>query len=75
MPVGVKLEEFSQDEPMETWPFRELIGSLTWLTTQTRLDIANSVRGRCEVLRWTQRGTLEDILRYFSVRLETEWIR
>ena len=44
MPVGIKLEEFSQDEPVGTWPFRELIGSLMWLATQTRPDIANAVR-------------------------------
>ena len=44
MPVGIKLEEFSQDEPVGTWPFCELIVSLMWLTTQTRPDIANAVR-------------------------------
>ena len=44
MPVGIKLEEFSQDEPVGTWPFRELIGSLMSLATQSRPDIANAVR-------------------------------
>ena len=44
MPVGIKLEEFSQDEPVGTWPFHELIGSLMWLATQTRPHIANAVR-------------------------------
>ena len=44
MPVGIKLEEFSQDDPVGTWPFRELIGSLMWLAPQTPPDIANAVR-------------------------------
>ena len=44
MPVGIKLDDFSQDEPVGTWAFRELIGSLTWLATQTLADIANAVR-------------------------------
>ena len=26
--VGVKLEEFDEDERVENWPFRELVGSL-----------------------------------------------
>ena len=26
--VGVKLEEFDEDEKVENWPFRELVGSL-----------------------------------------------
>ena len=25
--VGVKLEEFNEDERVENWPFRELVGS------------------------------------------------
>ena len=44
MPVGIKLEEFSQDGPVGTWAFREFIGSLVWLANQTRPDIANAVR-------------------------------
>ena len=44
LPVGIKLEEFNQDEPVGTWPLRESIGSLMWLPTQTRPDIANEVR-------------------------------
>ena len=40
--VGVKLEEFNEDEQVENWPFRELVGSLMWLST--RPDIANAVR-------------------------------
>ena len=30
--VGVKLEQFNEDEKVENWPFRELVGiSLMWL--------------------------------------------
>ena len=42
--VGVKLEEFDEDERVENWPFRELVGSLMWLSISTRLDISNAVR-------------------------------
>ncbi|CAB1112502.1 unnamed protein product [Ectocarpus sp. CCAP 1310/34] len=44
LPVGLKLSEFDQDEEVVSWPFRGLIGSLMWLATQTRPDIANAVR-------------------------------
>ncbi|CAB1117636.1 unnamed protein product [Ectocarpus sp. CCAP 1310/34] len=44
LPVGLKLSEFDQVEEVLSWPFRELIGSLMWLATQTRPDIANAVR-------------------------------
>ena len=30
--VGVKLEEIDEDERVENWPFRELVGSLMWLS-------------------------------------------
>ena len=42
--VSVKLEEFAKDERVENWLFRELVGSLMWLSISTHQDIANSVR-------------------------------
>ena len=42
--VGVKLEEFDEDEKVENWSSRELVGSLVWLSISTRSDIANAVR-------------------------------
>ena len=33
--VGVKLEEFDEDEETESWPFRELVGGLMWLAILT----------------------------------------
>ena len=44
LPVGTRLEEFDKDEAPGDWPFRELVGSLMWLSTQTRPDISNAVR-------------------------------
>ena len=35
MPVGINMEELSSDEPVGTWPFRELNGDLMCLVTQT----------------------------------------
>ena len=42
--TDVFLEEFDEDEPDGVWPFRELVGSLMWLSNQTRPDISNAVR-------------------------------
>ena len=42
--VGVKLEEFDEDERVENWPFRELVDSLMWYSISTRPDISNTVR-------------------------------
>ena len=41
--VGLKLEEFDEDEETESWPFRELVGGLMWLAISTRPDISNVV--------------------------------
>ena len=47
--VGVKLDEFDENEDTESWPFRELVGGLMWLAISTRPDISNAVRSveRC----------------------------
>ena len=42
--VGVKLEEFDENEETESWPFRELVGGLMWLAISTRPDISNAFR-------------------------------
>ena len=47
---GLKLKEFDATEPEGDWPFRELVGCLMWLVSQTHPDIANAVRA---VARYT----------------------
>ncbi|CAB1100038.1 unnamed protein product [Ectocarpus sp. CCAP 1310/34] len=44
LPVSVKLTDFDENEACADVPFRELVGSLMWMATQTRPDIANAVR-------------------------------
>ena len=41
--VGVKLEEF-EEEKVESWPFRKLVGSRVCLSISTRPDTLNAVR-------------------------------
>ena len=41
---GADLGPKQDDEPGGDWPVREAIGSLMWLLTMTRPDIANAVR-------------------------------
>ena len=43
MPVGTRLMTFDEDEAPGNWPFRKLVGSLMWLSTQTRPGISNAV--------------------------------
>ena len=42
--ISTNVAEFDKNEASGNWPFRELIGSLIWLSTQTRPDISNAVR-------------------------------
>ena len=44
MPVGTRLTTLDEDESSGDSPFRELVGSLMWPSTQTRPDISNAVR-------------------------------
>ncbi|CAB1106091.1 unnamed protein product [Ectocarpus sp. CCAP 1310/34] len=44
LPVSVKLSDFDVNEASADVPFRELVGSLMWLATQTRPDIADAAR-------------------------------
>ena len=58
LPVGTRLAEFDENEASGHWPFRELVGSLMWLSTQTRPDASNAVRavarycGASKIIQW-----------------------
>ena len=47
--IGVQLKEFDEDERVDNWPLRDLVGSLMCLSILTRSDISNVVRAvaRC----------------------------
>ena len=65
--IGVKLEELDEDEGVENWPFRELVGSLMWLSISTRPDISNAVRAiarYCTAPRAIHWKAALDILEY-----------
>ena len=65
MPVGTRLTTF--DEAPGNWPFRELVGSLMWLSTQTRPDISNAVRAvvrYCDAPKFIHWKAALGILRY-----------
>ena len=44
MVVGLRLDEFDQEEAKVEEPFRSLVGHPMWLANQTRHDILNAVR-------------------------------
>ena len=44
MVVGLRLDEFDQEEAEIEEPFRSLVGHLMWLANQTRPDILSAVR-------------------------------
>ena len=73
LPVGTKLAEFDENEAPGDWPFRELVGSLMWLSTQTRPDISNAARAEAsKVLRCTKVSAPEGSNRRFRV-CETDY--
>ena len=57
--VGVKLEEFDEDERIENWPFRKMVGSLMWLTISTVQTFPMECDLFCEVLYSAESHPLE----------------
>ena len=67
--VGVKQEEFDENEETESWPFRELVGGLMWLAISTRPDISNAVRSvarYCSALKAVHWKSALGILAYIN---------
>ena len=44
LPAGMRFAEFAENGTSGHWPFREMVDSLTLLSTQTRPGIPNAVR-------------------------------
>ena len=67
--VGVKLEEFDESQETESWPFREHVGGLLWLTISIRPDISNAVRSvarYCSALKAIHWKSVLGIIAYIS---------
>ena len=65
----MKLEEFDDDKRVQNWPFREVVGSLMWLSISTRPDISNAVRAvarYCTALRAIYWKAALSILEYIN---------
>lgn len=75
MPVGIKLGAFNQEQAVETLPFRELTGSLTFAGYPTTDRHGERSTGGCEVLRWAQGYTCGGSTKYFRVCQGNEWTR
>ena len=61
--------EFDEDERVDNWPFRELVGSLMWLSISTRPNISNAVRAVarfCTAPRAIHWKAALDILEYIN---------
>lgn len=72
-PIVFFLEVFDEDESDGDWQFRELVGSFTWLSNQTRPSISNALRAvarytHAPILKYWQdaRGIMEEYLKVTS---------